>query len=279
MPRTTIVQRKAVADGQTRTWDLDLSAMAATARWATRHPRVLTHEVQLVTESFPTLVAVAGVPLPEEQGWVEAAEPLLCPDHGGSELVVFDRGVRCAACAREQAPAPNAVVGFVGRIPALISGRPFLRALEERLSRLDREGDARAPLYRSGILSVQGKTYLAPRFGIWFSKSWPHADPPVMVWPEYFDVLDIPPDHVYVTPPYYRLCLYASWVEQTVCAVIQQRVVPRLLIDLMLADLQALGKLDIALDRLDASLYEVYNMVGRADQGERLKRVYEDLAR
>jgi hypothetical protein len=98
-----------------------------------------------------------------------------------------------------------------------------------------------------------------------------------MVWPEYFEVLDIPPDHVYMTPPYYRLCLYASWLEQPACAVIQNRVVPRLLIDLMMADLAALGRLDEALDRLDASLYEVYNMVGRSEEGEELKRVYDEL--
>jgi hypothetical protein len=54
-------------------------------------------------------------------------------------------------------------------------------------------------------------------------------------------------------------------------------VAPRLLIDLMVADLKAAGKLDLALERLDASLYEVYNMVGDREEGAPLKRVYDEL--
>jgi hypothetical protein len=277
MPPKTIVQRKAVATGEQRTWDLDIDAMASTARWARRQPDMLRQEVQLVHEAFPTLVAAVGIPLAEDDGWVEAAEPMLCPGHGRNEIVVFDRGTRCAECGRELRPPKNALVGFIGRIPALISGRPFLDVLKGRISRMERRGDPRAGLFRSSLIDVQGKTYLAPRFAIWFARSWPHSDPPVMVWPEYFEVLDIPPDHVYMTPPYYRLCLYASWLEQPACAVIQNRVVPRLLIDLMMADLAAVGRLDEALDSLDASLYEVYNMVGRPEEGEDLKRVYEEL--
>jgi hypothetical protein len=99
-----------------------------------------------------------------------------------------------------------------------------------------------------------------------------------MVWPEYFDMLEIQPDHVYVALPYYRLCLYASWAEQPAVNVLQHRVAPRLLIDLMMADLNAAGKLELALDRLDASLYEVYNMVGqKGETGEQLRRVYSEL--
>ena len=101
---------------------------------------------------------------------------------------------------------------------------------------------------------------------------------PVMVWPEYFPMLDIPPDHVYHADQYYRLCLYAAWREQPCVRVLQNRVVPRLLIDLMVADLQALEQLDAALDRLDVTLYELYNMVGREEQTERFRAVYRDLA-
>jgi len=269
-------QRKVVVTGEQRSWTLDLDAMSAAARWSRRRPDLLADEARQILEAFPTLVAALGVPLHEDDGWVEAAEPLLCPDCH-DELVVFDDGARCAACRRRVDVPENGVVGFVGRIPALISGRPFLGALEQRMGRLRRRQDSRVDLFASSLLKVQGKTYLAPRFGVWFARSWPHADPPVMVWPEYFEVLDIPPDHVYMAPPYYRLCLYARWLEQPACRVIQSRIVPRLLIDLMMADLQAVGRLDDALDRLNASLYEVYNMVGHPEGSDELRRVYEDL--
>jgi len=270
-----VVQKKAVRSGEVRSWELDLEAMAAAARWSRRQPGLLQAEVEQLQPSFPTLVAALGSPLSEDEGWIEAAEPMLCPSCR-DELVVFDRGTRCAACSRQIEPPQRSVVGFVGRIPALISGRPFLDQLDRRLARMGSR-DPRIEIFKRSLLQVGGKTYLAPRFGIWFSRSWPHADPPVMVWPEYFDLLDLPPDHVYMAPPYYRLCLYARWLEQPLCSVLQNRVVPRLLIDLMMADLKAMGKLDLALARLDASLYEVYNMVGHPEQGDELRQVYEDL--
>ncbi|PID38308.1 MAG: hypothetical protein CSB49_06290, partial [Proteobacteria bacterium] len=75
----------------------------------------------------------------------------------------------------------------------------------------------------------------------------------------------------------YRLCLYAQWREQPAVQVLQNRVVPRLLIDLMVADLHALGRLELALDRLEMSLYEMYNVVGRPQLVEPLRQVYQDL--
>jgi hypothetical protein len=274
-----IVQQKVVSTPtvRTRTWDLDLGAMTACASWAARSPELLRDEMSRLHGAFPMLIAAVGQRLSEERSWVEAAEPLTCPACG--ELVVFDRGTRCAACEREVAKPAGAMVGVVGRIPALITGRPFARALDARLARLREAGDARAELIAKSLLTVGERRYLAPRFGLWFAQSWPHADPPVMVWHEYFEVLEIPPDHVYYADQYYRLCLFATWREQAAAQVLQNRVVPRLLIDLMVADLQAVGRLDEALDRLDSSLYELYNAVGRPDAAEPLQRVYEELVR
>lgn len=270
-----IRQQKMMAPGEVRAWDLDLDSMSRCATWAARRPERLQREVEQLTAAFPTLLACVGLPLGQDACWVEAAEPLTCPDC--DELVVFDRGTRCAACQQVIAPPAETVVGFVGRIPALISGRPFADALQQRLERMRALGDERVGVFQRSVLEVQGRKYLAPRFGLWFAQSWPHEDPPVMVWPEYFEVLDIPPDHIYVALPYYRLCLYARWHEQPARDVLQRRVAPRLLIDLMVADLRAAGKLDLALERLDASLYEVYNMVGDREEGAPLKRVYDEL--
>jgi len=45
----------------------------------------------------------------------------------------------------------------------------------------------------------------------------------------------------------------------------------------MVADLVAVGRLDQALQSLDASLYELYNVVGRPAQVEPFKRIYDRL--
>ena len=155
---------------------------------------------------------------------------------------------------------------------------PSRRACSPGWPSCARRDHAAASLYAASLLEIGDRRYLAPRLGVWFSQTWPHADPPAMVWPEYFQILDIPPDHVYYADQYYRLCLFATWREQPAVQVLQNRVVPRLLIDLMVADLQALGRLDEALDSLDMSLYELYNVVGRPEQAEPLAlEVYERL--
>lgn len=272
----TFAQQKAIRPGEIRSWEVDLAAMSAAAPWSRRAPELLREEVSRLLDAFPTLTACAGVRLSDDRCWVEAAEPLLCPTCG--ELVIFDRGTRCARCDHPAAPpAEGSMVGVVGRIPALISGRPFARALEARTARLRAEGDPRAELFASSVIEVAGRRYLAPRYGLWFSRSWPRTDPPVMVWPEYFDVLGIPPDHVYHADQYFRLCLYATWREQPAVQVLQNRVAPRLLIDLMVADLVAVDRLDDALNALDMSLYEMYNLVGKPEQAAPLQRIYERL--
>jgi hypothetical protein len=270
-----LAQQKLIAPGQVRKWMLDLDAMASVAEWSRENPGLLADEMSELVAAFPTLIAAVGAPLGEPRCWVEAAEPY---PHDDNELLVFDRGIRHAVSGELfRLPEEGTINGIIVRIPAPISGRPFCDSLDRRLETLNRTNPRRANLWRQAMLSVGNKRYLAPRFGMWFAQSWPHADPPVMVWSEYFEMLDIPADHVYFADQYYRLCLYASWREQPAVQVLQNRVVPRLLIDLMVADLQALGRLDQALEQLDMTLYEMYNLVGRPDQVEPLQRVYRDL--
>jgi len=270
-----IPQQKFIEAGRIHSWDVDLTSMAGCATWTDRSPDLLAEEMSGINQSFPTLIAALGVRLGDGRCWVEAHEPVLCPRCG--EIVVFDRGVRCARC-QEPVEAPDeSSVGVVGRIPAPITGRPFEAALDRRLAAMRASGDPRLGLFEDSVISVDDQRYLAPRFSVWFSQSWPHSDPPVMVWAEYFEILDIPPDHVYLADECYRLCLYASWREQPVASVLHNRVVPRLLIDLMVADLVALDALDNALERLDSSLYDLYNVVGHPRRAEPFARVFEEL--
>jgi len=271
-------QQKAVGPEEVRSWGLDLEAMSSCAAWAMVEPELLAREVAAILEAFPTFIAVLGQRLPEDQAWVEAGVPTLCPACG--DFTIFDRGVRCVACDGEVAQPPGSMVGLVGRIPGLISGRPFDRALEGRMVRMERPDHPHhglRDLAGASLLDVNGRRYLAPRFGLWFSAHWPHSDPPVMVWPEYFPLLGIPPDHVYQAGSYHRLCLYANWREQPAVNVLQNRVAPRLIIDLMVADLACLELLDTCLERLDCTLYELYNMVGRAAKAAPLRQIYREL--
>ena len=253
--------------------------MARCAPWAADQPEVLGREVAAILEAFPTFIAVLGQRLPEHEAWVEAGVPTLCP--ACDDFVIFrDGAARCVACDEPVTPDPAAMVGLVGRIPGLISGRPLDGALAGRLARMeapDHPLHGWRSLARAGLLEVGGRRYLAPRFGLWFSAHWPHSDPPVMVWPEYFPLLGIPPDHVYQAGPYFRLCLFASWREQPAVKVLQNRVAPRLIIDLMVADLVCLGLLRTCLERLECTLYELYNLVGRPPKAEPLRRIYHEL--
>lgn len=271
----SLTQQKAVDGGRIQSWTVDLASMADCATWASRSPALLADEMSQIIAGFPTFIASLGQRMEDGRCWVEAHEPVRCQC---GELVVFDDGVRCVSCRAEPGEIPDlASVGVVGRIPAPISGRPFEAALDRRLAAMRAAGDSRVALFEQSVIEAGGQRFLAPRFGLWFAQSWPHADPPVMVWPEYFEILDIPPDHVYLADQYYRLCLYASWREQPAVAVLQNRVAPRLLIDLMVADLVALDRLDDALEQLDSSLYDLYNVVGRPRRAEPFARVYEEL--
>ena len=270
---TPIPQEKLVAQGRRRRWSLDLDAMATCSPWSRQTPALLEREIRDLISAFPTAIACAGTSLDDRRCWVEAAEPLL----DGGQLVVFDRGARNVATEAIVDLPEDAANGVILRIPSPITGRPFLSALDRRLARLRTTDPARAARWDRALIEVRGTRYLAPRFGLWFAQSWPHADPPVMVWSEYFEMLDIAADHVYYADQYYRLCLYAQWREQPAVQVLQNRVVPRILIDLMVADLQALGHLDDALERLGMSLYELYNVIGRPTLLDPLKQVYADL--
>jgi hypothetical protein len=47
----------------------------------------------------------------------------------------------------------------------------------------------------------------------------------------------------------------------------------------MVADLQAAQRLELALERLDLTLYQLYNTLGRPREAEAFQRVYQELLR
>jgi hypothetical protein len=57
--------------------------------------------------------------------------------------------------------------------------------------------------------------------------------------------------------------------------VLQQRIIPKIIIDLMVADLLTVGKLDRVCGSLGTSLHGLYNWIGKRGRSERFRRGYE----
>jgi hypothetical protein len=188
--------------------------------------------------------------------------------------LVFHQGLACADCGRPADTIQRPLLGLAGRIPALLEGRPFHAVAKERLAALRRTNPTLAGNFANYFLKTDGRSFFAPPVYTFFPPNWRKSDPFVMVRPDYFETLGIPPDHVYPGTTY-RLCNYATWREVSARTVLQQRIVPRVYIDLMIADLSALGRLDEALDACGLSLHSLYNVIGKPQESARFSEIYE----
>jgi hypothetical protein len=275
-----IVQEKAVATGEIKSWSLAFAQVQSAIGWAGRQPAVLEREAAEMARDFPTWVVAAGQRLPMEESSVDSGELTvcaacgeLCPFFDQSFAPLGERapGPYCVKCLTPctLAPAQTRLLAYAGQLPSPVSGRPYLTKMTARLKEWRRAGDERFQRFQKYFITVDGKSYFAPPLFCFYPPGWPHSEPYVMVRAEYFEVLDIPADHVYYAGPrFYRLCNYADWREVSLRTVLQQRVVPRILIDLIVADLLALGRLDRALDDLDTGLHGLYNVIGKRDAAE-----------
>lgn len=266
-----IPQSKRLGDGRLATWIVDRDTLQRCAPWAAEQPARLERELAELSEHFPTWLVTFGQ-LHEHAGWPWASL-LACRRCG--DLLVPDRGVRCVACGEAADPGQR-LIGFAGRLPALATGRGFHAAALRRAAAWRAAGEAAAAAAAEGcFLQVQESTFFAPPVWVFCPASFPHGEPMVMVRADYFDVLGIPADHVYPGTRW-RLCNYASWPGVTVRTVLQQRIVPRIYLDMMVADLAAAGTLDEVLGDLGLSLHALYNVAGRSGSLERFERLYRE---
>lgn len=264
-------QQKQISGGRVALWEVDVTALAAVAPWVRGRPDRLDSELKELSEHFPTWLVTLGQHHPSE-GWPWASA-LFCPACG--EMIVPDDGLRCVGCRRHLS-SEQALVGFAGRLPALATGRPVLTALRERARRERERGDPRAAARMEAyVLAVGSERYFAPPVWVFCPSNFPQGEPFVMVRPEYFDVLGIPADHIYPGPRW-RLCNYAHWHAVSVRTVLQQRIVPRIYLDLMVADLVALDALSDVLRTLELSLHSLYNAAGHGESSARLADLYAE---
>jgi hypothetical protein len=264
-----IPQSLVLPDGRSRSWTVHRETLLQVAPWAAERPDILDRELSELIEHFPTWIVTFGR-LNEGGGWPHAS---LAPCPVCHELLIPDRGVRCAACGRIEQP-DRLLIGFAGRLPTLATGRPFLSGLQGRVAALRSSGRvAEARSMEACFLQVRQETFFAPPIWVHCPSSFPHGEPMVMVRPDYFEVLGIPPEHIYPSTSW-RLCNYVHWTGVSVRTVLQQRIVPRIYLDLMIADLAVRGDLDSVLVELGLTLHALYNAVGRAGSVERFERLY-----
>jgi len=266
-----IPQAKRLRDGQLARWTVDPAVLESVAPWAREAPALLRQELAELAEHFPTWIVTFGELL-HRSGWPHA-QLVPCPSCG--ELLVPDGKVRCLACRRSPPPA-QLLVGYTGRLPAYVTGRRLLRGVQQRIRAARAAGrEGAAALLASYFLTVGEQTLFAPPVWIFCPASFPHGEPMVMVHEDYFEILGITEEHVYHGTRW-RLCNYATWPKVSVRTVLQQRIVPRILLDLMVADLAAAGTLDGVLRELGLSLHVLYNVAGRAGSLARFEELWAE---
>lgn len=192
-------------------WALDLDAAAAVASWRAAKPDRLEHEAAEMARHFPRwLLTVARGPLLLE-----------CP--GCSGMLVFDRGVRCAACGKElsrsRIPRDTKLTWF-GLLPPI--GVDSLEKLKGRLVQKP------PPRHVVGHSPATGTYLLAPLLAT-YPDTFPREPPRVAYFPEFFSIHGMPargPAHGHHMLADDTMCLFAGgqWRAEMTCReVLQQR--------------------------------------------------------
>lgn len=288
----SIMQEKMVPGGQVKRWIIDEATIKRIISWTARRSSLLEQELTEMDEHFPYFFLT----LASRERLVSGR--VFCPQCG--DLITFEEGIRCVACNTTFTPYRDSILGFVGQIPSYIGlmrggdlgergtsvrGRPFLQKIHQRLQGMQ-PGREREKL-RQYFLAVDGdneaKIYFSPRIYAFYPSNWPRKSPEIMVSREYFDkVLFVGSGrgctdfHAYSNSGnLLRLCNYSSWHSVTMRVALQQRIVPKIIIDLMIADLLAVQRLDTVTSRLGTSVHNLYNWIGKRGRSERFKREYE----
>jgi len=277
---TKTIQQLMLSSGELRTWAVDEEAIAQTIPWASRKPELLRQELEEMGSYFPIFITtIAG----------SSGDLITCPHCSGK--IIFRDGLRCSECeVRCKNPPREVLLSFCGELRTellivgeqvgedKIKGRPCLREIYKKLGSMgNAERERFLELIGEYFVNIDGKIFFTPYVQANLSSSWPSSQPTVYLKDSYFKVLSTSHEHVYpasATSGLQSLCIYSSWPRTTLKTVLQQRIVPRVLIDFMIADLRAEGKLSEALKMVGTSEHGVYNVIG-TPEGERLKRAYE----
>lgn len=277
----------------TKRWVVDTSAICQIIPWAQRNIHLLQRELQEMDEYFPyfflTLASSDDL----------FAGQIFCRRCG--DLISFNQGIRCVACNITYSGFADPLLGYIGQIPSLagtithgnlgergarVHGRPILHRIQARLI------DGRSSANRDRILKYfltigpangTRQVFLAPQVLSFFPDNWPRDAPIILVHRDYFDQvlyagseLSHTDFHAYDhTGNWLKLCTYGSWHTVTMRYSLQQRIVSKIIIDMMIADLLAVDRLTRVVRDLGTSIHDVYNWIGKRGSSQRFAQEYE----
>lgn len=258
-------------------WEIDTKAIRDCVPWAKSNRRRLEREVQEMDDCFPYFVATLA----------RNSKLELCSNC--RDILVWRDGLECLSCDSCYNAPRDAQLAFRGQIPSIIGkvderGKPIrdqCRPIFRKLIRELEEGRGSNALGRYLNTTGNGDYYFTPLVTCYLPSNWPKHAPKIILEKEYFEILGLKADHVFPdrTGGGYQLCNYANWPNVTLRVSLQQRIVPRIIIDLMLSSLTCIGKLDRVLSNLGTSLHNVYNWIGKPRKSQLFQEQYNRYVR
>ena len=283
-----MVQEKYDLTGHLQRWSIDADAVYDGISWAGSNRDLFRRELEDMQQHFPYFYLTVSTDTKIRQ------DGIFCPQCGDLITVAEGAGLSCICCSALYNFPREALLGWIGRIPSLIGhtvrgefgksgnvrGRPFLKKVHSRLRRMD---DQSSDWLRSQFMTREDKIYFAPNVFAFYPNNWPRSGPRVLVAKEYFDeVLFTGSRHTHsdfhaysdMGGNFLQLCIFGTWHQMTMRSVLQQRIVTKIIIDLMVADLVAVGKLNEVVGSLGTSVHSLYNWICKSGRSERFQQEY-----
>lgn len=281
-----VIQKKLNTHGRPVSWTINEELIKEHIPWAKRSPKNLLNEINEMHEKFAFFYLVLS---PENPG---KEKDLLCPNC--QNIIVFARDLICINCQTLFNPFRNPKLAFIGQLPSLlgiakngnlgekkaqISGRPFLKRIHQRILK----GEFNLRKYFSSKKNRQGNfdIYFCPVIFCFYPNNWPKSEPIICMERNYFSLLfnkinyNLNDFHAYsYHEEFLKLCNYRTWRTVSLASVLQQRIVPKIIIDLMIADLIEVGKLNTVINRLGTCLHNLYNHIGKGNNRQLFKELY-----
>lgn len=269
----TITQTKLLHPNRPpRTWKVNLDTIKQVIPWARRNPDALVEEVEEMQSFFPFFIT--SITDPSNQGFAS------CPKCGN--IIIVSDSFECVACKLPYQPHNNPLLGYTGRLVfnigtidknEKIKGRPFLKNAYNRINKM--RDDDEKELFNSYFLFVKDKIYFAPAVIAFYQSSGPSSEPGIYLPDVYFRILNIEKQHTNGNiGDNYRLCNFSSYHRQPLRMVLQTRAIPRIIIDMIIADLKIVGKLNKVMDETGLTLHDIYNAIGKPRRGQIFEQAF-----
>lgn len=286
-----VVQRKKVGR-EIISWTVDKSKIRKVIPWAKRNPSLLDEELDEMSKTFQHFYVVLTTKDQISRG------DIFCPRC--KDIIIFDRGIRCVSCGTTFKTPSSPQLGFVGQIPHWLGvidaggslgqrgvgvhGHPFLKHVHGKLRSMSNAEKQNISRYFL-TLPEEGrvKVFFAPPIYAVYPDNWPKSRPNIYVERTYFDEVLFKGTryshssfHAYSegSNKLLRLCNYVNWHRVTMRIAMEQRIVPKIMMDVMIADLVVKGKLEKVVSSLGTNVHSVYNWIGKSGRKERFSEEF-----